>query len=350
MAVVLPIVVSMGDPSGVGPDCILLAAEAQSKGARGALPPFVALGDPDVFGARARLRGSDLPVHPLAALADYDPARHGHGLAVVSVTRTPSPVIAGKPDPAHAAAIIGAIEAGVSLVHDGRARALVTAPIAKSVLTAAGFGFPGHTEFLGHLARAAGSQADPVMLLKAPELAVVPATVHIPLHAVPAALSAARIMAIARIIHADWLRYFRPLPPRIAVIGLNPHAGEAGTIGTEDRDIIAPAVAALQAEGLDVTGPHPADTMFHARARTTYDVALAMYHDQALIPVKTLAFDTAVNVTLGLPFIRTSPDHGTAFAIAGTAAVRGDSMIAAIQLAAEMATHHNTTPAALTHG
>jgi 4-hydroxythreonine-4-phosphate dehydrogenase len=225
----------------------------------------------------------------------------------------------------------------VADVLAGRAAAVVTNPIAKSVLYRAGFAHPGHTEFLAELAaEATGQTVQPVMLLWSSELSVVPVTIHIPLKDVVAALSADLIVTTARIVASDMAKRFGLARPRIAVAGLNPHAGEDGGLGTEDRDIIAPAVAQLQAEGIDAVGPLPADTMFHERARAAYDVALCMYHDQALIPVKTLAFDHAVNVTLGLPFVRTSPDHGTAFDIAGSGKANPASLIAALTLAARL--------------
>jgi 4-hydroxythreonine-4-phosphate dehydrogenase len=247
------------------------------------------------------------------------------------------PVVAGQPSSAAAPAITGAIERAVALTLSGEASAVVTNPIAKHVLASAGFAYPGHTEFLGALAQGRGLAASPVMMLCGADLRVVPVTIHIPLARVPSAVTTPLIEEAARITAAGLTRYFGIASPRLALTGLNPHAGEEGMLGHEDHDIVAPAIAALRAEGFDVTGPHPADTLFHARARQGYDAALAMYHDQALIPLKTLAFDEGVNVTLGLPFIRTSPDHGTAFDIAGTGAARPDSLIAALRLAAAMA-------------
>jgi 4-hydroxythreonine-4-phosphate dehydrogenase len=223
----------------------------------------------------------------------------------------------------------------VLAVLRGDARAVVTNPISKSVLQAGGFAHPGHTEFLGALAEAhfGIAQAKPVMLLASAELKVVPLTVHIPLSRVASEISIEAIVETASILNLTLARDFGIARPRIAVAGLNPHAGEQGTIGLEDTEIIAPAIAALVSLGLDVTGPHSADTLFHAAARETYDAVLAMYHDQALIPIKTLAFDSGVNVTIGLPFVRTSPDHGTAFSIAGTGRARPLSLIEALRLA-----------------
>ncbi len=244
----------------------------------------------------------------------------------------------GRPDPASAPAVLEAIETAVALTRRGETAAVVTNPIAKHVLYAAGFRHPGHTEYLAALAAGPGEEPPrPVMMLWCPELAVVPVTVHIPLSAVPAALTRELIVETARIVDRDLRARFGVARPRLALAGLNPHAGESATIGTEDRDVTEPAVEALRREGLAVSGPHPADTLFHARARAAYDAALAMYHDQALLPIKTIAFDSAVNVTLGLPFVRTSPDHGTAFDIAGRGIARADSLIEAIRLAARLA-------------
>jgi 4-hydroxythreonine-4-phosphate dehydrogenase len=244
----------------------------------------------------------------------------------------------GKPDAASAASTIEAIRMSVALVQTGKAGALVTMPIAKHVLYQAGFAHPGHTEFLAELVRKDGEDPPlPVMLIWSPLLAVVPVTIHIPLKDVPSKLGTSLIVDTARIVARDYRQRFGVENPRLALCGLNPHAGESGSMGTEDAAIIAPAVLQLQAEGIDATGPWPADTMFHERARAGYDVVLGMYHDQVLIPAKTLAFDDGVNVTLGLPFIRTSPDHGTAFDIAGQGIARPDSVCAAIRLAGRLA-------------
>jgi 4-hydroxythreonine-4-phosphate dehydrogenase len=253
----------------------------------------------------------------------------------------------GKPDASSAPAAIASIRRAVADVLAGHAAGIVTNPIAKNVLYRAGFAEPGHTEFLGRLAAEATGQAvQPVMMLWSSELAVVPVTIHLPLREVVAALSTDLIVETGRIVARDLSARFGVKRPRIAIAGLNPHAGEAGALGEEDATIVAPAVAQLKAEGIDVLGPLPADTMFHERARATYDVALCMYHDQALIPIKTLAFDHAVNVTLGLPFVRTSPDHGTAFDIAGTGKADPSSLVAALTLAARLAAHAPTFAAA----
>jgi len=253
---------------------------------------------------------------------------------------------AGKADPENAAGVIEAIERGVAAVEAGHAAALVTNPIAKSVLYAAGFLHPGHTEFLAELAgRGRETTPRPVMMIWSEELAVVPVTIHVPLAAVPGLLTTELIVETGQIVAADMARRFGVARPRLALSGLNPHAGEGGALGSEDQAIVAPAVERLRALGIAASGPYPADTMFHGRARAGYDVALAMYHDQALIPIKTIAFDDGVNVTLGLPFIRTSPDHGTAFDIAGQGVARPDSLCAALRLAARMAATEAGKPA-----
>jgi 4-hydroxythreonine-4-phosphate dehydrogenase len=246
-------------------------------------------------------------------------------------------VVAGEPHAATAKGTIASIEKAVSLVISGEALAVVTNPIAKAVLYEAGFRFPGHTEFLAELAaRATGRPVTPVMMLSGPKLRAIPVTIHIPVRDVPAALTGELIMETCRIAHADLKQRFGIEAPRLAVAGLNPHAGEGGAIGTEDEDIIRPAIERLRDEGIDAIGPLPADTMFHDEARARYDVAICMYHDQALIPAKALGFDDSVNVTLGLPFVRTSPDHGTAFGIAGKGLAREHSLVAALKLAAQL--------------
>jgi 4-hydroxythreonine-4-phosphate dehydrogenase len=245
-----------------------------------------------------------------------------------------APVVPGKPSPAHAPAVIAAIEEAVALAKSGRASGVVTNPIQKASLTAAGFPHPGHTEFLGELA---GMGVPPVMMLACPELRVVPVTVHEALAKAIARLTPAMIIATSRIVDAALKRDFGLASPRLAIAGLNPHAGEAGTMGREEIDIIAPAIAALQAEGIDARGPMPPDTMFTALARPGYDVAICHYHDQALIPIKTIDMAGGVNVTLGLSIIRTSPDHGTALDIAGKGLADPASLIAAIRLAGELA-------------
>ena len=301
------------------------------------IEPFVLIGDPDAAAARAQSCGLTVPLVPVAKLAEA-PQLFDRYLPMLPVMLR-ADARAGVPDAANAAATIAAIEMAVDAVLRGQATAVVTNPIAKSVLYHAGFAHPGHTEFLAALAERylPGRRFHPVMMLASDVLRVVPLTVHIPLSDVPSRLSADLIMRTARAMaHALTVDFGLPRA-RIAVAGLNPHAGEQGTIGREDQDVINPAIAALKAEGLAVSGPHSADTLFHAAARTGYDAVLAMYHDQALIPIKTLAFEDAVNVTLGLPFVRTSPDHGTAFDIAGRGLASPASLIAALRMAADMA-------------
>ncbi|AGB47121.1 4-hydroxythreonine-4-phosphate dehydrogenase PdxA [Mesorhizobium sp. ESP6-5] len=323
---------SVGDPSGIGPEIAIAAFLARDAVG---LPPFYLLADPAVVAARAHRLGILLPVQevtPVQAIEVF-----GHALPIVPLTARfiDSP---GRPDPANAAGTIEAIDRAVAACLAGEAAAVVTCPIAKKPLYDAGFLFPGHTEYLAHLAaRHSGVEAMPVMMLAGPDLRTVPVTIHIALAEVPKVLSTELIVATARIAAADLASRFGIARPRLAIAGLNPHAGEGGSMGTEDEHIVRPAVDILRAEGIDAFGPLPADTLFHARARAGYDAALCMYHDQALIPAKALAFDEAVNVTLGLPFIRTSPDHGTAFDIAGKGIARPDSLIAALKLARKLA-------------
>ncbi len=322
-----PIALTMGDPSGVGLE-LALNVWGQGGGA-----PFFLLADPEAVARIDRALGHSTPIQTTTPerAAEIFP----RALPVVPL-QAPVDATPGKPDSANAPAILESIARAVGYVHSGAARALVTNPIAKKTLYDAGFPHPGHTEYLGELAEAWGVPATPVMMIWSPLLAVVPVTIHIPLSAVPGALTRAGIEATARIVDRDLRARFKLARPRIAVAGLNPHAGESGAMGREDIDIIAPAIERLRAEGLDIFGPLPADTMFHARARERYDVALTMYHDQGLIPAKTLAFDEGVNVTLGLPFVRTSPDHGTAFDIAGRGLADPTSLISAIRLAARL--------------
>jgi 4-hydroxythreonine-4-phosphate dehydrogenase len=328
---------TLGEPAGIGPD---LALAIWWKRRDLDTPAFYLIGEPDFLANRARALGLDVP------LAVVTPAQAGAAFArALPVVALGLPVTAapGKPDATSAPAAIASIRRAVADVMAGAAAAVVTNPIAKSVLTRAGFPDPGHTEFLGRLAQAAtGKPVRPVMMLWSPELAVVPVTIHIPLRQVFSVLSTELIVQTGRIVARDLAARFRIARPRLAVAGLNPHAGEDGTLGEEDRAIVAPAVAQLKAEGIDARGPLPADTLFHERAREGYDVALCMYHDQALIPIKTLAFDHGVNVTLGLPFVRTSPDHGTAFDLAGSGRADPSSLVAALKLAARLAAN---TPA-----
>jgi 4-hydroxythreonine-4-phosphate dehydrogenase len=317
----------MGDPAGIGPDIALMSWLERS---RQGLPTFVLYGDPQVLQARARALGVSVPIATIASSREAA-AAFADGLPVMPV---PISGLGAGGD----AAIVAAIETAAAAVMSGEALALVTNPITKRTLDLAHLPYPGHTEFLAELAarHGGGRRPRPVMMLVAEELKVVPATVHIPVTAVAKALTRPLLLETIRITVAALTRDFGIERPRIAVTGLNPHAGEGGLIGREEVDVIAPAIAELAAEGLAVTGPHAADTLFHAEARSTYDAAVAMYHDQALIPLKTLAFDRGVNVTLGLPFVRTSPDHGTAFDIAGKGVADPKPMIAAIRLAVEM--------------
>lgn len=329
---VLPLALSQGDPAGIGPD---IALQAWLKREAYDLPPFLYIGDPAVLSVRARLLELDVPI----AETDADRASQvfSQALPVLPVA-TGVDVLAGKPHVSNARGTIGAIETAVSLSLSGAARAVVTNPIAKSVLYEAGFGFPGHTEFLADLAqRATGTAVMPVMMLAGPKLRAVPVTIHIPLKEVPEALTEALIVDTCRIVARDLQDRFGLSSPRLAVAGLNPHAGENGAIGHEDDEIIQPAIRKLRDDGIDAFGPLPADTMFHDDARARYDVAICMYHDQALIPAKALGFDDSVNVTLGLPFIRTSPDHGTAFGLAGSGFAKETSLVAALQMADRMA-------------
>lgn len=316
-----PLALTMGDPAGIGAEII---AKAYWSGAVKA--PFFCIDDPD------RLMAVGLSTveieHPSEAAAAL---RIG---VPVLPERLANPALPGQPDPANAAAVIKSIERAVGLAMSGQAAAVVTTPINKKALyDGAGFSFPGHTEFLGALA----GVSRPVMMLAAPGLRVVPTTIHIPLSEAPKVLSTPLILETARVLNASLKQDFGLISPRIAVAGLNPHAGEGGAMGYEDLSIIAPAIRELQYEGMTIFGPLPADTMFHAAARDTYDAALCMYHDQALIPVKMLDFAKGVNVTLGLRFIRTSPDHGTAYDIAGKDLADPSSLIEALNLAADMA-------------
>ena len=328
----LPLALSVGDPSGVGPEIAIAAWQARDSAG---VSPFYLLADPLLIAARARRLGAEV------AMVETTPAQaprvfHGALPVVPLVARfVDSP---GRPDPANAAGTVEAIERAVADCLAGHAAAVVTCPIAKKPLYDAGFGFPGHTEYLAHLASLhSGVEVTPVMLLAGPELRTVPVTIHISLAEVPKALTTELIVTTGRITAADLASRFGIAKPRLAIAGLNPHAGEGGAMGSEDERIIGPAIDILRALGIDAFGPLPADTLFHARARAGYDVAICMYHDQALIPAKALAFDEAVNVTLGLPFIRTSPDHGTAFDIAGQGVARADSLIAALKLASKLA-------------
>jgi 4-hydroxythreonine-4-phosphate dehydrogenase len=332
----------MGDPSGIGPEIAVLAWRDRK---RGELPPFAIYADLDLMLARSRLLARDIEIVPVAdAKAAVGVFERALPVVHVPLVRRSRP---GEPDAQNGPATSLAIKRAVADVAAGRASAIVTNPIAKSVLYQAGFKHAGHTEYLGALAKEFWPEdpADSVMMLASSELRVVPVTIHVALKAVPSLLTTTKIIETARVVAAALKRDFAISNPRLVVTGLNPHAGEDGALGTEDRDIIQPAIDALRSEGLNVTGPHSADTLFHAAARTTYDAAICMYHDQALIPIKTLSFDEGVNVTLGLPFVRTSPDHGTAFGIAGKGIASPASLKAALKLAAEMSARRSRATA-----
>ncbi|WP_269716841.1 4-hydroxythreonine-4-phosphate dehydrogenase PdxA [Caulobacter sp. NIBR2454] len=324
-----PLALSLGDPAGVGPEIVAKAwAELRTGG-----PAFMVVGDAQSLRAASGAPSVRAVTGPKQALEVFADA-----LPVLDLPLQ-SPVVAGQPNSAHAGAIIRWIETGVGLALSGQVGGLVTAPIAKAPLYEAGFKFPGHTEFLAELTAGApltGSRG-PVMMLTAGDLRVSLVTIHTPISAVPEALSVEAILAAARVTVQALKQDFGILSPRLAVAGLNPHAGEDGGIGREEIEVIRPAVDVLRAEGVDVRGPSPADSLFHAEARTRYDAVLCMYHDQALIPVKMLDFWGGVNVTLGLPIVRTSPDHGTAFDIAGRGVARPDSLVQAILLADQIA-------------
>ncbi|WP_419910574.1 4-hydroxythreonine-4-phosphate dehydrogenase PdxA [Hoeflea sp.] len=336
---VAPLALTMGDPAGIGPD---ITIAMWSRRAELDLPPLFVLASPNLLEERAEALGVDVSLSLIDPSADI--AAQSDGLPVLPL-ENPVSGHAGAPQKANAAATIESIERAVAMVVEGEASAVVTNPIAKSELYASGFAFPGHTEFLADLAqRHFRSTFRPVMMLAGPKLRAVPVTVHIPLHAVPAALTSELVIETATITAADLKKRFGIAEPRLAISGLNPHAGEGGALGREDDDVIRPAVAALRAAGINTVGPLPADTMFHDTARSQYDAAVCMYHDQALIPAKALGFDETVNTTLGLPFIRTSPDHGTAFDIAGSGNARPDSLIAAVSLATAMAATSESGP------
>jgi 4-hydroxythreonine-4-phosphate dehydrogenase len=328
-----PLAVTMGEPAGIGPDIIL---QAFSQKAETSLPPFIVVGCAQTLHERACLTGhSSIQIAACDAVSNIT-GTDGNVLYVLDQP-VDGPVQPGKPSANTAGQVISWIEKAVSLALAGNVSGMVTAPIQKETLYHAGFSHQGHTDYLAHLAIAAGHAATPVMMISAGSFRTVPLSVHIPLADVPAAVTGDEIISQARIIHSDLKRYFAIAAPRIAIAGLNPHAGEGGRIGTQDRDIIAPAVEALNGEGIAAFGPVSADTLFHEEARATYDLALCMYHDQALIPVKTLGFHIGVNTTLGLPFVRTSPDHGTALDLAGTGKANPSSFIAALRQAAAMA-------------
>jgi 4-hydroxythreonine-4-phosphate dehydrogenase len=326
-----PLALTLGDPAGIGPDITLLAWLAREHEP---IPAFVLLGEASVLATRAealRLRV------PIATVVDPVVAeeRFAEELPVISIA-VAGTVVPGRPNGEAASAVQESIEKAVRLVQAGEARAVVTNPISKAMLYRGGFAFRGHTEYLASLSATGGAVPHPVMMLASKWLKVVPVTIHIPLKDVPAALTEELILSTIETTARDLDRFFGISRPRLVVTGLNPHAGEEGRLGREEIDIIQPAIEAARNKGLEVTGPYPADTLFHAGSRATYDAAICMYHDQALVPLKTLAFDEGVNITLGLPFVRTSPDHGTAFTLAGTGKANPRSLIEALRLADAM--------------
>jgi 4-hydroxythreonine-4-phosphate dehydrogenase len=327
-----PLALTSGEPAGIGPD---ITIKAWLRRDELKLPAFYLLGDPDFLRHRAKALGLNPGIAEVRA--EEACVTFAKALPVVATghAATAQP---GEPDGTSAGAAMASIRQAVSDVIAGRASAVVTNPIAKSVLYRAGFRHPGHTEYLAELATTGNHAPQPVMMLWSSALAVVPVTIHVSLREAIAQLSSELIVTTARIVVAALKARFGLANPRLAVSGLNPHAGEEGSLGTEEKTIVAPAIDILRGEGIAIRGPLPADTMFHEAARKTYDCAICMYHDQALIPIKTVAFEDAVNVTLGLPFIRTSPDHGTAFDIAGTGKANPASLIAALRLANRMAT------------
>lgn len=326
-----PIALTCGEPAGIGPELAVAAAQmlADSPDHGAPTPAFFLIGDPRHLPEGAAWRPLSVP-HEVYALPK--------GVLGVLPHDFPAPNTPGQPNPANAAGVIAVIERAVALVQAGEASALTTNPIhKKALIDGAGFGYPGHTEFLAALA----GVPRVVMMLACAQLRVVPTTIHIALGSVPKALTSELLEETLRITHAGLQRDFAIAAPRLAVAGLNPHAGEGGAMGAEEITLIAPLLNRLRAEGMDLSGPLSADTMFHPAARARYDAAVCMYHDQALIPIKTLDFSGGVNVTLGLPFIRTSPDHGTAFDIAGLGRADPSSLIAALYMAQDMAHKRN---------
>jgi len=322
----IPLAVTLGDPAGIGPEIIAAAWSALRRTG----PGFLAIGD------AATIAAAGCPVRRISDARDA--SGFAEALPVLDLPLA-APVTPGQPTSAAAPQVIAWIEKAVALALAGEVSGVVTAPIAKATLYEAGFAYPGHTEFVGALTAATAFRGarGPVMMLTAKDLRVALVTVHAPLAQVPGLLSETKIVNAGRVVAEALVRDFGIAAPRLVVAGLNPHAGEGGAIGDEEVRIVAPAVAALRGAGIEARGPLPADSLFHDAARRTYDAALCLYHDQALIPVKMLDFWGGVNLTLGLPIVRTSPDHGTAFDIAGKGLARPDSLIAAIHLAAQIA-------------
>ena len=328
-----PLALTMGDPAGIGGELTLKAWLALHVAGL----PFVALDDPERLRRLARDLGLSVPVRPVTN-ADQASEIFPSALPVLAL---PLAAVAapGQPDQANAGAVVGSIEQAAKLALAGAVSGVVTNPINKAALYQAGFPYPGHTEFLAELTGATGQQ---IMMLASPMLRVVPVTVHASLRDSIAMLTTAMIVDASRTTTTALRRDFGIASPRLAIAGLNPHAGEQGALGTEEATLVQPAIDTLRAEGIDVSGPWPPDTMFTAAARARYDVAICMYHDQALIPLKTLDMDHGVNVTLGLPIVRTSPDHGTAFDIAGKGVADATSLLAALELAGALAARRLT--------
>ncbi|HVZ06881.1 4-hydroxythreonine-4-phosphate dehydrogenase PdxA [Rhodopila sp.] len=336
-----PLALTMGCPAGIGGELTLRAwLDRRATG-----PVFVALDDADRLAALAGQMGLDVPVRPVASPSQAV----GVFPAALPVLPVPlaEPVVPGRPSKANAGAVVRSIELATGLALRGEAAAVVTNPINKAALYDAGFAYPGHTEFLAHLTGASGRQ---IMMLASPTLRVVPVTVHASLRDSIAMLSTEMIVAAARTTATALRRDFGLARPRLAMAGLNPHAGEKGALGREEATLIEPAIAVLRADGIDVSGPWPPDTMFTAKARARYDAAICMYHDQALIPLKTLDMEHGVNVTLGLPIVRTSPDHGTAYDIAGKGLAEPTSLLAALDLAAQLGVESQSARAARSGG
>ena len=335
-----PLIVSMGDPAGVGPEVIAkawadLRLQRQSILHPGPLP-FVVVGDAGVMARQG------MPVEAVYAPRDAFSV-FNRAIPVIDIP-APAPVVAGKPDPANAGAVADWIERAVDMILSGEGSGLVTGPIAKAPMYAAGFRFPGHTEFIAELTADmpfVGTRG-PVMMLTAQDLRACLVTIHVPISHLPELITAERVLRITRVANEAMKRDFGIAKPRLAMAGLNPHAGEGGSIGLEEIETLLPCAHQLRGEGIDITDPLPADTLFHEEARKRYDAHICLYHDQALIPVKTLDFWGGVNATLGLPIVRTSPDHGTGFDIAGKGIARADSFIAAVKLASEMAAKRAT--------
>lgn len=328
-----PLIVTMGDPAGVGPEIIAKAwpVLATPPGPLAPVTPFAVIGDGDVLTALGA------PVQQIFSPSEAA-AVFGRAIPVLHHP-APAPVTPGQPDPRNATAVADWIERAVDLVISGEGSGVVTAPIAKAPMYASGFRFPGHTEFIAELTADmpfSGTRG-PVMMLTAKDLRACLVTIHVAIDQLPELVTAERVMRVARVVHESMKRDFGIKAPRLAMAALNPHAGEGGSIGLQEIEVLRPAAAALRAEGLNITDPLPADTLFHDEARARYDATVCLYHDQALIPVKTLDFWCGVNATLGLPIVRTSPDHGTGFDIAGKGIARADSFIAAVRLASEMA-------------